>query len=635
MNNRINRFKTILWVVLGAGIATLTTRLIFGLGSITNQSDYIPWAFWKGENVLGGIALSAGGFVIAGLYYIFAKKEFHGVARAAVATALLGYLSSATALLTELGLPWDVWRVIIHWNIHSPLFEVAWCVMIYLTILILEFAPMILEKFAGKPFLNKTYKLLEHKLKIALVILGIAISTLHQSSLGSIFLSMPYRLHPLWYSPIISVIFFLSAIYVGFNFLMVENLTVAYLYKRPFNFKVLNSLRKASLWGLLVYGAVRIGDLLIRGGGFLMFESGAETWLFWVEIALSMILPLVFFLPKKYRENPVAYFCGALSAVLGVVFHRINVGGLVHLNNLNDKIGSFYFPTWEELSISFGIISAAILAFLFFIEKFKIWENKALEEPAKPKKPVFDSFNVYTGLTKARNRAKFSLAFAAAFAVAFASMSAARIESDGARPTPTYRARNDGDTLFIDGNRDNYGVVFAHQFHIDNGVKCGYCHHLRAPGDEITPCFECHKDMYRLSDVFDHDWHSSSSGANLKCFECHSRSVSKGKDYLGDKKKIINKCEDCHKNIVSPDAEIKFTDYMAPSYADAMHKLCVNCHAKELKAKPELAARKPNLDKCASCHKLSRRKFFSEKERPSPRKINKWVVVPASAAKLK
>ncbi len=192
---KIDKTKLILWIILGIAASVAITRFIFGLGATTNLTDNTPWGFWIGFDVMGGVALAAGGFVIAAFNYIFGVKEFHSISRAAILTAFLGYVAEVIGLLFDLGLPWNIWHMLIFWNPHSPLFEVGWCVMLYLTVLFLEFMPVVFERFPNLSLLNKIHKAL-FKVRIPLVILGIMLSTLNQSSLGSLFLAMPYRLHP-------------------------------------------------------------------------------------------------------------------------------------------------------------------------------------------------------------------------------------------------------------------------------------------------------------------------------------------------------------------------------------------------------------------------------------------------------
>jgi Ni/Fe-hydrogenase subunit HybB-like protein len=269
---RISKVKYVLWIILGLASAVAITRFLFGLGVTTNLSDNTPWGFWIGFDVMGGVALAAGGFVIAAFNYIFGKKVMHPIARAAILTAFLGYVAVAVGLLFDLGLPWNIWHMIIYWNPHSPLFEVGWCVMLYLSVLTLEFLPVILEKFPHIKFLNALYRFL-YKIRIPLVILGIMLSTLHQSSLGSLFLAMPYRLHPLWYSPIIPIIFFVSAICLGLMMVMVESMTSSYLYKKEPEKDILDKLSKYAVFMLIFYVILKFSDIIIRGAGVFLFEN--------------------------------------------------------------------------------------------------------------------------------------------------------------------------------------------------------------------------------------------------------------------------------------------------------------------------------------------------------------------------
>ncbi len=619
--NRISKFKTILWTFLGFSLAVIITRFVFGLGATTNQSDITPWAFWKGLNVLSGIALAGGGFTIAGFYYIFHRDEFHSITRTAVLAAMLGYLTAGIGIIFELGLPWRIWSPIIYWNPHSPLFEVAWCVMIYLTVLVLEFAPVVLEKYPKIKVLKILNKILGHKIKIFLVILGIMLSTLHQSSLGSLFLAMPYRLHPLWYSPIISINFFILAICFGVMMLIFINGFTHYLYNKTADLDIQIRLSKIALVMLIIYGLVRFGDILIRGAGVFLFDGSWGCWIFWSEIILSLIIPLIIFSVNKFRKNNSWLFAGALIGIIGLVFNHINVGGLVQINNLG-KIGSFYFPTWMEATISFGIITALIIIFLFFIENYYVWDKLPIDKRKEfENKPVFDIHKTYLGPAKIRNRIIFSLTFVLGFSIAFALIPSERIHNKGLERIPATKARG-GDTLFIDGNKDGYGVVFPHKFHTEK-FNCGTCHHMNKPKDKTTGCYECHSEMYTKSDAFRHDWHASSIGGNLKCFDCHSPKLSKSK-------KTAKKCDECHKDLISPYADSSLKNiktYVTVSYVDAMHKMCINCHESKIKSDSLLAKQKPNLAKCKNCHK-NVEEYKYTKKMFQRRKVNKWVVIP-------
>ncbi len=624
---RINKAKLVLWIILGISVAVAITRFLFGLGVTTNLSDNTPWGFWIGFDVMGGVALAAGGFVIAAVNYIFGKKVMNPISRAAILTAFLGYIAVAVGLLFDLGLPWNIWHMLIYWNPHSPLFEVGWCVMLYLTVLTLEFAPVILEKYPNIKLLYFIYQKL-YKIRIPLVVLGVMLSTLHQSSLGSLFLAMPYRLHPLWYSPIIPVIFLVSAICLGLMMVMVESITTSYLYTKEAEKEILSKLSKYAIWAIIFYILLRFADILVRGANLFLFDTSWGTSLFWFEMFFSSFIPLIIFSINSLRKKISFIYFAALSGVFGMVFNRLNVGGLTHLNNLSD-LGTFYFPAWTEIAISAGVVSAAMLVFFFFVENFNVCEKQPEnKESTAFIKTKFNSFKVYLGESKIRNRSKFTFAFVLAFAFAFAIISSDKIYSDGFERIEVKKARG-ADTLLIDGNRDGYGVRFAHKFHSDSiKIECYTCHHLNKPLDKNTECYECHNEMYTESDVFKHDLHSSKKGANLDCFKCHSKTVSKGIDFRNQPEKISSACLKCHNDMFPQESKTKhLKSYKTYSYVDAMHYSCIKCHNESLAKDEELKKRNPYIEHCSNCHKntnLAQNFYKLSKQK----EFNKFLVIP-------
>jgi Ni/Fe-hydrogenase subunit HybB-like protein len=249
---------------------------------------------------MGGVALAAGGFIITATVYIFKLERYHTIVRSAVLTAFLGYVAVAVGLLFDLGLPWNIWHVIVFWNPHSPLFEVGWCVMLYLTVLSLEFFPVPAEEFSALARIRRF--LIQWRLP--LVIAGIGLSILHQSSLGSLFLIMPYRLHPLWYSPILPVIFLVSAIGLGLFTVIFESHFTAYLYRRKPETELLAGLGGAARWVLILYLLVRLGDLVLRGQIGALVGRGWQVPMFWFELALMAVVPTaLLFVPAVRRSQ--------------------------------------------------------------------------------------------------------------------------------------------------------------------------------------------------------------------------------------------------------------------------------------------------------------------------------------------
>jgi hypothetical protein len=271
------------------------------------------------------------------------------------------------------------------------------------------------------------------------------------------------------------------------------------------------------------------------------------------------------------------------------------------------------------------VVSTAILAFLFAVEHFNIFERRPVDPEADPaSRPIFDhTSEVWLGPPRVAGLTKYSLAFIIAAAVGFMLLPGHKLESRGI-PDVTAQDARGGDTLFIDGNRDGYGVSFKHRFHIDkNGgdTSCVLCHHMNLPADRQSTCAGCHRSMYKTSDAFRHDWHSSPKGANLACVKCHTPGVERTAA-------SAKKCDACHLDLIPAGTKIAIKSYMAPSYADAMHGLCVNCHKQKLAEYPD----KPNLARCETCHTVTRPEYLKAEaaKELAPSHYNKVVLPPST-----
>ena len=588
--NRAHVVKTILWSLVGLGLAVAISRFAFGLGATTNLTDATPWGLWIGFDVMAGVALAAGGFVITAVFYIMRKKEFHPMVRPAVLTAFLGYVAVVLSLLVDLGLPWNIWHMMVYWNPHSPLFEVGWCVMLYTTVLLLEFSPVPMESTSRYAKVREFLM----KFRFPLVLLGIMLSTLHQSSLGSLFLIMPFKLHPLWYSDILPVLFFISAVGLGLMMVAFESLVSGWIYHRKPETDLVAKLAKAAIWVLAIFLLVRFTDIIASGEFGLIFTGSWESFLFISEILIMAVIPIIIFSIPRTRNAAAGQWIGSFLVVFGMVFNRINVGGLTMISTTGDA----YFPSWMELSISAAVVSFMILVFLFAVEKFNIWDRPPVEaEAALHARPRFSrAGEVWLGRPAVAGLTKYSLALVLALSAGFALIPGEKLSSEGIEDVPATAARG-GDTLFIDGNLDGYGVSFAHQVHVDSlGGKesCAGCHHMNLPRDKNSECAACHLQMYRQADAFRHDWHANPKGGNIACNECHRPGQNRTA-------KSAKKCDDCHKDLIPSGASITVEDYTAPSYTDAMHGQCVGCHRKAAREAGETSER-ADLAICSTCH---------------------------------
>ncbi len=346
---------TLLWITAG-GI--LLARFFWGLGTVTALSDTVPWGLWIGFDVMTGVALAAGGFSLAATVYVFRLERFRPILRPAILTALLGYTIVVLALLVDLGRWYNIWHVIIMWNPHSIMFEVAWCVILYLTVLFLEFSPAIWERL----HIVWAQKLL-HKIIIPLVIVGVILSTLHQSSLGSLYLIFPTKLSALWYTPILPILFFTSALAVGISMVIVESsLSAKAFHKTPEN-DLLAALTKPAAIVLGIYLALKVGDLWARGQLARLLTPDFSSVLIWLELVVGVIVPLALFASRYTRVNASARFWTAVLVVIGVMLNRMNVA-VFGFYEYTAKQGVLYWPSAAEWIVTLAIVTFGLSVYI-------------------------------------------------------------------------------------------------------------------------------------------------------------------------------------------------------------------------------------------------------------------------------
>ncbi|MDZ7373712.1 MAG: Ni/Fe-hydrogenase cytochrome b subunit [candidate division KSB1 bacterium] len=360
----------LLWVV-GAYVAVV--RFTKGLGAVTNLRDDFPWGLWIGFDVLCGVALAAGGFTVAALVYIFdAGKKYHAITRPTILTAFLGYLLVIVALLFDLGRPWNIWHPIIMWNHHSVMFEVAWCVMLYTAVLALEFSPVVFERLNWQAPLR-----LIRSLTIVLVVAGVLLSTLHQSSLGSLYLIVPQKMHPLWYSPWLPLLFFISAVGVGLAMTIFESFLSHRAFRRELELDVLTGLARGVILVQAIYLTLRFLDLANRGVIGHAFQPSREAGLFWLETLLMSGVPMVLYSMPKLVVQRNWLFYGAVCNVLGLVMNRLNVS----ITAL-ERWGGAYFPKWQEIVITATLVATGFFVFEWVAKNFPVFPREMAAEEA-------------------------------------------------------------------------------------------------------------------------------------------------------------------------------------------------------------------------------------------------------------
>lgn len=365
---KITFWKALFVVLLLAGAYSTYTRIFHGLGGSTNLSDATPWGIWIGFDILCGVMLAAGGFTLMATVHIFNVKKYKPIARPALLTAFLGYLLVIGALMFDLGKPWNVFRVMVTWQPRSVMFEVGWCVMLYTTVLFLEFLPIVFERFR----LEKAQKII-HMIAVPLYILGVILSTLHQSSLGSLYLIVPGKLHPLWYTPLLPVLFWLSAIAIGLAMTIFESaMSARHFPGHELEQPIVSGLGRILTVMLIVYAVVRVQNLISRDALRYAFQPTYEATMFWLEALLAWAIPIALLLMARVRENPTRLYFVSILVISGFVVNRLNVAA----TGMEGWSGELYIPRWTEVSITLAIVAVGIFIFTMATRYLPIFANR-------------------------------------------------------------------------------------------------------------------------------------------------------------------------------------------------------------------------------------------------------------------
>jgi len=368
-------------MVIGGAFAA--ARFIFGIGTVSNLNNQYPWGIWIGIDVATGVALAAGGFTTGAIAYVFNRDQYHAVIRPALLTAMLGYTFVVMGLLVDIGRYWNITSPMFNHNGNSVLFEVAMCVMIYLLVLYIEFIPIVVERFKGRVHLPGPLSNLNNPLESLLIfgdrilakvmfvfiIGGIVLSCLHQSSLGTLMLIAPYKVHPLWYTPILPLLFLLSAFAAGYPMVTFESIVAAKSFGRKPEMEVLTPLAKYMPILMGLYLAAKIGDMIVRGTYVYLLDGTYQTNAFLVEVGIGVLLPFVLLLMPKVRRSPGWLFFAATVFVLGILLNRVNVFIVSYTPPY--KLVS-YFPALGEMFITAGLIATLMFVYRVFVFVFPV-----------------------------------------------------------------------------------------------------------------------------------------------------------------------------------------------------------------------------------------------------------------------
>ena len=338
-------------VGLGAGIV----RLINGLGVTTNLSDGYPWGLWIVYDVFF-IPFAAGAFMISAVTHIYNREEYHTIARPVVLAGFVGYIFVVVILLMDLGRWHKFYNILIpwYWNLHSFMLEVSLCITLYTGVLIMEVAPAILERLNLKQLLGMI-----RPLTVLIAGAGIVLSSVHQSSLGSLFLLMPYKLHPLWWTPLLPLLFFTSAAFSGLAMAIFVSIVSFKAFRRRLELGLLTDLAKIVSIMLGIYLVLKVGDLMLAGELGLIFSEGWLSLLFLAELVIGVVVPLVLFSRRKVRESSSRLIWGAACVLVGLALNRVSVPLLA----LRAPAGASYFPHWIEFAMALASVVAGVVIF--------------------------------------------------------------------------------------------------------------------------------------------------------------------------------------------------------------------------------------------------------------------------------
>ncbi len=623
-----------LLILMGIGFSFGITRLFLGLESVTNLDNHNPWGIWIAFDVACGVALAAGGFLTAALVEIFGHRRFRPLLRPALLTAFLGYLWVAIALLFDLGRYWNAWRPLIHWQGNSVLFEVGMCVTFYLMVLTVEMSPAILEGLRDRMGeegrvaevlrrLERPVHMVHSWVRIVLpifIVAGVVLSFMHQSSLGTLMLIAPTKTSALWETPILPVLFLLSAIMVGFPMVILESIYANISFGRKAEMELLTPLSRIIPWFLGAYGIVKLGDLVVRSGSIDVLASPGATVSLVVEVLIGVVAPFVLLLVPAVRRSMGWLFFAVSLVIFGVILNRLNV---FLVGYRAPYTTTTYFPSVGEIAMTIAIVSSIMFCYRLLVTYFPILPGYVpptgdqlrhwREERSRAVSPA------WTWAIRGSAVAVLAGFVATYFLVHRAAVHAAERTVEEVRrvitaepvhvepPAVAYPQRPRGyrnfyllDSAVLNERTDGYEpVAFAHRIHDElTGGDCGICHHRYSfdaddrVGEDIAelhgmmdiglggPCASCHEDMsdnppqscvrcHRLPNERDAPSRLGLKGAyHRQCMGCHERSIQPAP--------APTECDSCH-HPWTPDHGLLVDLTGRPSPREVTRD-CLGCH---------------------------------------------------------
>lgn len=369
-----NNFRFLAAFAALAG-ALIVWRFAFGLGSVTAMTDTFPWGIWKLFNVIVLTAVASGGYAMAMLVYVLNRGQYHSMVRHALLTSAVGYSVAIAALGIDVGAPWNFWKVPTFtwaWNVDSVLLEVALCISAYLVVLWVEMSPAFMEKWAVSDpgwlgrFARRATPVMD-KAIVWLIALGIVLPSMHQSSLGSLYLLAKFKVHSFWMTPWLPLMFLLSCWIMGYAAVVLTYILSTTRYRRPSETQMLASLSRIIAWVIVAFLVLRTADLVARDQIAVILSGDSHTWLLAAEFA-TMIGSL-FVLLRPSRRTHAGTLMRAAMAILTVgALYRLNVVWFGY----QPGDGTVYFPATPELLITLGFVALQVMVYVAVVKRFPI-----------------------------------------------------------------------------------------------------------------------------------------------------------------------------------------------------------------------------------------------------------------------
>ena len=363
-----NTATVVCGLLIAAMVAVLFVRFMFGLGAVTNLNDGYPWGIWVVVDVVIGSAFACGGFSVAMLVYIFNKGQYHPLVRPALLASLFGYTLAGVGVIFDLGRWWNFWHIFApgYANPNSVMFEVAVCITAYIIVMWIEFSPVFMEKWGMKVQQKKLEKVL-----FFVIALGTLLPMMHQSSLGTMLVVMGPQVNPLWQTPIVPLLYLLSAITIGYGVVLFESCVASSAYRREIEVHLLQPMAKIMLGLLAIFIALRAGDLIFRGALGHALVPTLEAFFFWLEIG-CFLLPFGLVGSAAARRNPARLFLAGCSIMLGGILMRINGFLIGYDTGLGVDHGWNYFPSIAEMLVTLGMFAVEVLAYIIITRRFPV-----------------------------------------------------------------------------------------------------------------------------------------------------------------------------------------------------------------------------------------------------------------------